>query len=102
EHLKKRTADEAGMEEWCSMLRVLPQGFGLRMHDWKKVYWAATAHRQEMREYFAAYTPGEHWLHLVRELPKEDAIALGAEGPEWAVTSLLALLPLWRWILWTP
>ncbi len=102
EHLKKRVADEAGMAEWCSMLKALPPGFGLRMHDWKKVYWAASANRQEMAEYFGTYTPGEHWLHLVRELPSEDALDMGNDAPEWIVTSLLALLPLWRFILWTP
>jgi hypothetical protein len=102
EHLKKKVAEEAGMEEWCAMLKALPPGFGLRMHDWKKVYWASAVHRLEMKEYFAAYTPGEHWLHLVRELPSEDALAMGVEAPDWVATSLLALLPVWRWILWSP
>jgi hypothetical protein len=103
EHLKKRVlGSEEGMAEWCTMLKALPPGFGLRMHDWKKIYWARSVDRQQMAEYFGSYTPGEHWLHLVRELPKEDAVEMGAEAPDWVATSLLALLPVWRWILWTP
>ncbi|MBK8974565.1 MAG: hypothetical protein IPM29_01430 [Planctomycetes bacterium] len=102
QNLKKRTATEAGMAEWCQLLRSLPGGFGLRMHDWRNIWWASEAHRQNQREYFDAYTPGDHWLHLVRELPQEDALAMGAEGPEWVATSLLSLLPTWAWILWTP
>lgn len=102
EHLKKKVATEAGMAEWCAMLKALPPGFALRMHDWRKLYWAASANAQEMREYFGTYTPGEHWLHLVRELPKEDAVEMGTQAPEWLRTSLLALLPIWKWILWTP
>ena len=102
ENLAKKVATEEGMDAWCTMLKALPSGFGLRMHDWRKVYWAARAHPQEMREYFGAYTPGEHWLHLVRELPSEDALAMELEAPEWIMTSLLSLLPIYRSILWEP
>lgn len=102
EHLKKKVAGPEGMDEWCAMLRALPAGFGLRMHDWKKVYWASAATPHEMREYFETYTPGNHWLHLVRELPKEDALAMELDAGEWVVTSLLALLPVYRFILWSP
>ena len=41
-------------------------------------------------------------MHVVRELPKEDAVAMGLDAPQWAVTSLLALLPLYSWVLWEP
>jgi hypothetical protein len=90
------------MAEWCRMLKTLPPGFGLRMHDWKKIYWASAAHPQEMREYFESYTPGNHWLHLVRELPGEDALAMEAEAGEWLVGSMLAVLPIYAFILWEP
>ena len=102
EHLRKKVADPAAMAEWCQMLKLLPPGFSLRVHDWKKMYWAASANPREMKELFDAYTPGNHWLHLVREPPSEDAIGMELAAPEWAVTSLLALLPIYRFILWTP
>jgi hypothetical protein len=102
EHLKKRTADAAGREAWCQLLNALPPGFGLKLHDWRKVYWAQSVRPHELVELFHAYTPGEHWLHLVRELPREDAVALGADAPRWLVDSLVALLDVYRSVLWQP
>ncbi len=102
EHLKKRLADDAGRHEWCAMLNALPPGFGLKLHDWRKVYWASSVKPHDLAEYVGSYTPGEHWLHLVRELPKEDAVELGLDAPQWIVTSLLALLPIYRSVLWQP
>ncbi len=102
ECLKKKVAEPDGMDEWITNLKALPAGFQLRMHDWKKVYWANQANAQEMREYFESYTPGNHWLHLVRELPSEDALDMGEEAGEWLITSMLSLLPVYRMILWEP
>ena len=102
ENLKKQVGERGHMDEWVRMLRGLPAGFGMRMHDWRQVYWAGTATDQAMREYFAAYTPGNHWLHLVRELPREDVLGMGEAAADWAVTSMAALLPLYRFILWDP
>lgn len=100
--VKQQVDSDAGMDHWCALLKALPAGFGLRMHDWRKIYWAGSADPMQMREYFAAYTPGEHWLHLVRELPKEDALAMGEEAGEWLATSLLSLLPIYALALWEP
>ena len=102
ENLKKQCKTEVGLAEFCSRLNALPAGFQLRMHDWKKIYWANSAKPFHLKEYFETYTPGNHWLHLVRELPKEDAIALGSDVRNWVVESLITLLPLYRSILWTP
>ncbi len=102
ENLRKKAATPEGMTQWCAMLKALPAGFSLRIHDWKKQYWASAATPREMQDLFSAYTPGNHWLHLVRELPAEDAIGMGLEGPQWVLTSLLALLPLYRFTLWEP
>lgn len=102
ENLKKKVKEPAGMQEFCRLLNALPPGFALRMHDWKKVYWAAQAKPFHLQEYFVAYTPGNHWLHLVRELPKEDAIGMGPEVGGWIAESLLALTELYRFVLWAP
>ena len=102
ENLKKAVLERGESGKWIEMLKALPPGFSLRMHDWRKMYWAAQANEQEMREYFETYTPGDHWLHLCRELPKEDALEMGTDACQWAITSTLALLPAYRFILWTP
>lgn len=102
ENLKKRMMEKGEMDQWVRMLRALPPGFGLRMHDWRKVYWAASATEREMREYFEAYTPGNHWLHVTRELPKEDVLEMALDACKWSIESLLVLLPAYRFILWEP
>jgi hypothetical protein len=102
ENLRKKVKDPAAMADWCSRLRALPAGFSLRVHDWRKDNWASQAKPFEMQQLLEAYTPGNHWLHLHRQLPKEDAIGMGPEAQTWVRSSLLALLPAYRFILWEP
>ena len=56
----------------------------------------------DVKELMQLYTPGDHWLHVQRQLPKEDALEMGAEADAWVRNSLLALLPVYRCILWDP
>ncbi|MBK8099684.1 MAG: hypothetical protein IPK26_21470 [Planctomycetes bacterium] len=103
ENLKKKVLqDGKQMDALCQLLRALPAGFNLKLHDWKKDHWCAQAKPLELKEMFQHYTPGNHWLHVQRQLPKEDALAMGPEAEAWVKTSLLALLPVYRFILWEP
>lgn len=102
ENLKKSVLERGESGRWIEFLKALPPGFALKMHDWRKLYWASSANEQAMREYFETYTPGNHWLHLIRELPKEDVLEMGEDAGQWAITSTLALLPAYRFILWEP
>jgi hypothetical protein len=103
EHFKKQVLqDRQRMDELVAMLRALPAGFHLRVHDWKQLHWCAQATAGGLQETLRLYTPGEHWLHVQRQLPKEDALALGLEAAQWVEASLLALLPLYRFTLWVP
>jgi len=103
ENLRKKVgADPAALEQFCQLLRVLPPGFNLKLHDWKKDHWCAQAKPLEIREVLQHYTPGNHWLHVQRQLPKEDALEMGAEAEAWVRSSLLSLLPIYRFMLWEP
>ncbi len=103
ENLKKKVlGDAAGMDEFVRLLRALPPGFNLKLHDWKKDHWCAQAKASEVKELLQHYTPGNHWLHVQRQLPKEDAVAMGPDAEAWVRASLLALLPLQRFTLWVP
>jgi len=51
-------------------------------------------HASDLAEYCTAYTPGNHWLHVRRELSKVQALAAGVELGAWVSESLLALLPM--------
>jgi hypothetical protein len=103
ENLKKKVLqDPARMAELVAMLRALPAGFHLQVHDWRQLHWCAQATAGGLKETLQLYTPGEHWLHIRRQLPKEDALALGIEAAQWVEASLLALLPVYRLVLWEP
>lgn len=103
ENLKKKVlGDAAAMEQFCALLRALPPGFNVKLHDWKLDHWCSSVKPSELREMFQQYTPGNHWLHVQRQLPKEDALAMGAEAEAWVRSSLIALLPVYRFVLWDP
>jgi hypothetical protein len=103
EHLKKKLLGDAALRgDFCTRLRALPPGFDVKLHDWRKDHWCAAIKPDDLREMLQHYTPGEHWLHVQRQLPKEDAVAMGGEAETWVRTSLLALLPIYRECLWEP
>lgn len=103
ENFKKRaTQDPVKLEELTVLLRALPQGFHLKVHDWKKDNWCAQTKAAELKETLLHYTPGNHWLHIQRQLPKEDALAMGPDAENWVKSSLLSLLPVYKFTLWDP
>jgi hypothetical protein len=102
QYLKKRCETEAGLTEWRDHLLALPPGFDLLMHDWKKEYPCKRVHVLDLQEYLSAYTPGNHWLHVRRVMPRDEVLETGAAAPDWVVESLLALLPIYRFMLWVP
>ncbi|MGC6487082.1 MAG: hypothetical protein ACON4Z_05525 [Planctomycetota bacterium] len=103
ENLKKQLLhDAAAMEEFCVQLKALPGGFNLKLHDWRADHWCASVTPGAVKELMQHYTPGEHWLHVQRQLPKEDALEMGGEADAWVRSSLLSLLPVYRMILWDP
>jgi hypothetical protein len=103
ENLKKKLLNDSGeMDSFCQMLKALPPGFNLKLHDWRADHWCASLKPSGVKELLQHYTPGEHWLHVQRQLPKEDALEMGTEAESWVSSSLLSLLPVYKSILWTP
>lgn len=102
ENLKKRVLERGDEGEWVSILNALPQGFRLRLHDWRGEVQCPKARAEEVRQLLGSYTPGEHWLHIVRELRRDDALTMGAEVGDWVRDSMLALLPAYSFTLWSP
>jgi len=103
ENLKKQLLnDAAALDAFCDKLRALPGGFNLKLHDWRADHWCASIKPGEVKELMQHYTPGEHWLHVQRQLPKEDALEMGPDAEAWVRSSLLSLLPAYHMILWDP
>ena len=103
EHLKKQLLnDPAALDGFCAKLKALPGGFNLKLHDWRADHWCASVTPGAVKELMQHYTPGDHWLHVQRQLPKEDALEMGHEAEAWVRSSLLSLLPVYHAILWDP
>tara|TARA_R110002094_G_scaffold14667_19_gene25685 strand:+ start:1232 stop:1933 length:702 start_codon:yes stop_codon:yes gene_type:complete len=103
ENLKKKLLNDPDeLESFCQMLKALPPGFNLKLHDWRVDHWCASIKPSVIKELMQHYTPGEHWLHVQRQLPKEDALEMGVEAEPWISSSLLSLLPIYKSILWAP
>ena len=103
EHLKKQLLnDPAALDGFCAKLKALPGGFNLKLHDWRADHWCASVTPGAVKELMQHYTPGDHWLHVQRQLPKEDALEMGPEAEAWVRSSLLSLLPVYHTILWDP
>jgi hypothetical protein len=102
ENLRKKLKEPTFQKEFVALLRALPPGFNLKLHDWKKDHWCSQIRVDDVVELMAHYTPGNHWLHVQRQLPKEDAIGMGPEAESWVRASLLYLLPVYNAILWDP
>ena len=102
QNFKKKCATQDGHRECLTALNALPKGFVLLMHDWKKEYVCGALPSDQLDEYVDTYTPGNHWLHLRRLLRRDQALALGNGIEGWVIESLLALLPVYSFILWRP
>jgi hypothetical protein len=58
ENLKKKLLGHAAkLEEFCQLLRALPPGFNLKLHDWKKDHWCAQAKAAEVKEMLGTTRP---------------------------------------------
>jgi len=75
-------------------------GFVLSIHDWRKEYVCGKLHEGDLRNYFQYYTPGNHWLHLRLELPKQTVIPMGIDFAQFAAEKLAMLAPIYQFIEW--
>jgi hypothetical protein len=77
-------------------------GLVARIADWKGTLVPSKASETAWRDHFKVYTPGDHWWSLTRRLSVNNAVALGAAQGDAILSDLLALRPLYRFVLWRP
>jgi hypothetical protein len=53
-----------------------------------------------LRQYFQYYTPGNHWVHLDYLVSKENPMATSVDFAMLAKEKLLALIPVYQFIIW--
>ncbi|MBI1851182.1 MAG: hypothetical protein HYR85_12640 [Planctomycetes bacterium] len=101
QNLKNKCRTEAAVREWTSILNALP-GFVLNIHDWKKEYRCGTLLPGEVANFFEYFVPGEHWLHLRRAIPRDDAQLASPTFVDAAAADLVKLVPAYRFVAWSP
>lgn len=101
-NLANKCKTRAGCQDFADCLNTLPPGFVLQMDRWKREYHPGKLRAEDLENYFAYYQPGEHWLNLRRRLPKSMVLELGPAIGDFVHESGMALVPVYRFVIWTP
>lgn len=99
ENLKRSLKEAAGREEFARLLRSLPE-YGLRIDDHRKIHACETMTPQELAEVCRFYTPGQHWLHVSRDLDREDPFVTEPGFLERVLEEFRRLLPAYVFMRW--
>jgi len=102
QNLKGKARDAARLDELVALLNALGEGYVLVVHDWKKENACAALRRGELEAVLGYYTPGNHWLHIRSRLAKDDPLVTSEGFLDAAIADFRKLLPVYRFILWTP
>ncbi|MBN1419771.1 MAG: hypothetical protein JXP34_13410 [Planctomycetes bacterium] len=102
QNLKRKVAADGACAAFAEILNALPPGFALSIHDWRRRYEPGAIHKSDVNRVFGYYTPGEHWLHIRREIPRGDPRMGTRELTDAIVSDLAACGPAYRFALWTP
>lgn len=101
ENFKRRLKASAGREELALLLRTLPE-YGLRIDEHRKVHPCESMTAQELAEVCQYFTPGNHWLHISRDLDCEDPFIVEPGFLERVVEEFRRLLPVYAFARWSP
>lgn len=102
QNLKHKVGADEHCAAFAGILNALPAGFALSIHDWRRRYEPGSIHKSDVNRIFGYYTPGEHWLHIRREIPRGDPGIGTREMTDAIVSDLRACGPAYRFALWTP
>ncbi|MCI0652598.1 MAG: hypothetical protein L0Z55_12035 [Planctomycetes bacterium] len=101
ENLKRKCAVAAERESLAACLRPLA-GYGMQIHDYRRIHACETITPEELVETLRYYVPGEHWLHISRAVPSSDPLVAAEDFVSRTTEEFRALLPAYRFIRWTP
>lgn len=102
QNMKGRCRDREGAEEFAAALNALPPTYVLTLHDWKREYRCGSIRWDEVLEFFRYFEPGTHRVRVTRDVPKDDPLATDPALFAEVATEFAAMVPLYRFILWSP
>ena len=100
ENVKRRLGVEAERETFAGLLRELPE-YGLRIADHRRIHACETMTPHELAECMKYYTPGNDWLHISRDIDRDDPLIGSEEFLGWITEEFGRLLPVYRFLRWT-
>ena len=102
QNLKSCCSDRAGAERFASLLNGIDGEYLLTLHDWKKEYPCAQIRWDDLLNYFRYFEPGTHRIHVSRTIPQGDPELEDERFYAQVAHEFESLLPVYRFILWTP
>jgi hypothetical protein len=87
--------------EFAHLLNPL-EGFVMTIHDWKKEYRCGALSWGDIGTFMKYFIPGEHRWLLRRSLARTDPLATSTELIPFVSRWMVAMIPLYRWIAWSP
>lgn len=100
ENVKRRLAAESEREAFTALLLELPE-YGLRIADHRRIHACETMTPQELSECLKYYTPGNDWLHISRDIDRDDPLVGSEEFLEWTTKEFKRLLPTYKYLRWS-
>ena len=76
------------------------RGFELTLSGWRQGFLCDQLTLSEVKTFFQAYTPGEHWLQLNLFVPKEEALSSDFDLLPWAEETFLQLRHPYKFAAW--
>lgn len=101
ENLKRRLQSAAEREAFATLVRVLT-GYAVRVGDHRRLHPCESMTAAELGEMMRYYTPGEQWFHLFHRFAKDHPFVTEPGFSESLVAELHALLPVYRFVRWSP
>ncbi len=102
QNLKARATTREGAEEFARLLNEVKGGYALTLHDWKQKHVCGGIKWDDVLNVFRYCEPGKHRVHVQRFVSKDDPAALSPTLIQQVAAEFVTLLPVYRFILWSP
>ncbi|MFG0316592.1 MAG: hypothetical protein ACF8XB_04910 [Planctomycetota bacterium JB042] len=102
QNMKGRCREREGAEEFAAALNALPESYVLTLHDWQREYRCGSIRWDDVLEFFRYFEPVTHRVRVTRTVAKDDPIATDVRLFSEVAREFVAMIPLYRFILWSP
>ena len=102
ENLKRRAAQVEQREALAETPGRTGRLRDAGIHDFKRIHDCANITASEIKDMLGYYVPGEHWLHVCQEFPRDCGFVTEPGFAPRVEQEIRTLLPLYRFATWSP